>query len=104
MSPSREKSKIKFVESLHTSARKMVNHSISMLLCKTLMTIMVVRLAILKKKVVVITCYSSSQSLGGECEENCEGSVIPVLPLAQQSRSARIVGTSFSRYRDCYLY
>lgn len=53
---------------------------------------------------LVITSYSSSQSSDSECEENSEGNAIPVLPLVQRSRSGRIVGTSFSRYRDCYLY
>ena len=60
---------------------------------------------------LVITSYSSCQSLGSECEENSEGNVIPVLPLylfiyipVLPSLSGRIVRTLFSRYRDCYLY
>ena len=73
---------------LHMSARKIVNSEIESN----------------SEDDLVITSYSSSQSSGSECEENSEGNVIPVLPLVQQSRSGRIVGTSFSRYRDCYLY
>ena len=38
--------------------------------------------------------FLTTSSLSFECEENSEGNVISVLPLVQQSRSDRIVGTS----------
>ena len=49
----------------------------------------------------MIAHYSSAES--SESETN-EEELVPVIQLSRQTRSGRSIGTSFSRYRDCFLY
>ena len=50
---------------------------------------------------LVIAHYSSAES--SESETN-EEELVPVVQLSRQTRSGRSIRTSFSRYRDCFLY
>ena len=50
---------------------------------------------------LVIAHYSSAES--SESETN-EEELVPVVQLSRQTGSGRSIGTSFSPYRDCFLY
>ena len=51
---------------------------------------------------LVVARYSSAES--SESETNEEPDLVPVVQLPRQIRSARNIGISYSRYRDCFLY
>ena len=51
---------------------------------------------------LVISHYSSSES--SESESSSQEDFVPVMELARQTRSGRNTGTSFSKYRDQFLY